>query len=469
MEKNIVALVDFGSTFTKVVLVEAGNGSLLAASKAPTTVETDVIYGYKDALSSACSSLPFEPTTMTKLAASSAGGGLSVAAIGLVEDYTARAARQAALNAGAKVEIVLTGRLDITSINALNRLSPDILLFSGGTDGGQTRQVIDNAKMLTNCCLEVPIIVACNSEIAGNVADILGKQFYNVEITENVLPEIDTMNIEPARSIINKIFIEQVIIGKGLSQSKEFSQAVIMPTPEAVLIAIGLLSKGTTFTEGVGDLLAVDIGGATTDVHSAIDRFDLNHGISMHGLQYPPLSRSVQGDLGMRWSALSTFNADANWLVSESRKRNLHQDTMKRGCQQRNSKPHFLARDETNQWIDEMLAVSCTTLSLERHCGSMRAVYIQNQGVDLVQEGINCRNVPLLIGTGGMLAYDAKGEVTLKTALARQTNEVLSPESPDVVIDRKYILGAAGILSTIDPQAAFNLMKSELIAEAPMA
>ena len=68
-----------------------------------------------------------------------------------------------------------------------------------------------------------------------------------------------------------------------------------------------------------------------------------------------------------------------------------------------------------------------------------------------------------------MLAYDANGEVTLKTALARQTNEVLSPESPDVVIDRKYILGAAGILSTIDPQAAFNLMKSELIAEAPMA
>ena len=150
MNYDIVALVDFGSTFTKLALVELGTGLLLATAQEPTTIETDVVEGYRQALETVCSQLSIDSGLITPLAASSTAGGLSVAAIGLVDDYTVTAARQAALNAGAKVELVLTGKLDSTDIDAIHQLNPDIVLFSGGTDGGQTQQVIDNATSLAD-------------------------------------------------------------------------------------------------------------------------------------------------------------------------------------------------------------------------------------------------------------------------------------------------------------------------------
>ena len=148
MKNEVTALVDFGSTFTKVALVELETGSLLAKGQAHTTIKTDVIEGYGRALNQACDKISLDKKLVTPLAASSAGGGLSVAAIGLVDDYTATAARQAALNAGAKVDLVLSGRLNQTSIGVITKLTPDILLFSGGTDGGQTHQVLSNARKL---------------------------------------------------------------------------------------------------------------------------------------------------------------------------------------------------------------------------------------------------------------------------------------------------------------------------------
>ena len=175
MKKKVAALVDFGSTFTKVALVEPGTGFLLASGQAHTTVETDVIEGYERALAQACHKILLDKKLVTPLAASSAGGGLSVAAIGLVDDYTATAARQAALNAGAKVDLVLSGRLDQTSINTIYKLNPDILLFSGGTDGGQTHQVLSNARNLSDYRFDIPIIIACNREISDQISDILVK------------------------------------------------------------------------------------------------------------------------------------------------------------------------------------------------------------------------------------------------------------------------------------------------------
>ena len=172
---NIFALTDFGSTFTKVALVETPTGRLLATAQTPTTVQTDVMLGYRSALESACSVATVSPDNIEVRAASSAGGGLSVVSIGLVEDYTAAASRQAALNAGAKVSGVLAGRLDITQLKILEDVKPDVVLFSGGTDGGQSEQVINNARLLANSIRECPIIVACNNDIAGIVADIFSE------------------------------------------------------------------------------------------------------------------------------------------------------------------------------------------------------------------------------------------------------------------------------------------------------
>ena len=153
---NAIALVDFGSTFTKLTITEAGTGRLLAAAQAPTTVETDVMEGYRDALDRALGQVPGKPKIVRRLAASSAGGGLRVAAIGLVPEYTEAAARQAALNAGARIVLRLAGRLDERAVTALEEAQPEIVLFSGGTDGGQRAQVLENAEGDIRCSYREP-------------------------------------------------------------------------------------------------------------------------------------------------------------------------------------------------------------------------------------------------------------------------------------------------------------------------
>ena len=246
MSVNAVALADFGSTFTKLTVVEAGSGRRLASAQAPTTVRTDVMEGYGEALSRAQTQLAPDTAVVEKLAASSAGGGLRVASVGLVADYTAAAARQAALNAGGKVELVLAGRLTPEQIALLEAQRPEIVLFSGGTDGGQHRQVLDNARAIAGARFDAHVIVACNCDVADAAAELLVADGHTAEVVGNVLPEIRTLDIEPARSAIHDAFIERVIRGKGLSRTEEFGRTVIMPTPEAALGGDPFAGRRTT-------------------------------------------------------------------------------------------------------------------------------------------------------------------------------------------------------------------------------
>lgn len=186
----------------------------------------------------------------------------------------------------------------------------------------------------------------------------------------------------------------------------------------------------------------------------------------MRGLSYPSLIRSVQGDLGMRWNADNVIEEDALWLEAMFTERNLNSKTMLKACHKRVDDPHFVTTSNPLDTIlDWLLATSCATLSIKRHCGSTRAVYVPNQGLDLIQEGSDFRDVPLLVGTGGVLIHMDNGVQVLEAALSRQSTTTLSPKSPRIVIDRQYILAAAGLLSTISKQAAFNLMKTELLSD----
>jgi len=455
----LVALADFGSTFTKLTLVEEGSGRRVASAATPTTVATDVMEGYARATEAALAEVGAPHTVVARLAASSAGGGLRVAAVGLVGDYTAAAARQAALNAGAKVELVLTGDLDRKKLAALEAVRPDIVLFSGGTDGGQRRQVLENAAALGTAGFAAHVIVACNADIAEEVAAGLERAGHRSRVVANVLPAIDRLDIEPARAAIRELFIEHVIMGKGLSTTAEFGRAVVMPTPEAVLVATRLLAHGPDGRGGVGDVMVVDIGGATTDVHSSAEPPALPVGITARGLPPLPLARSVQGDLGMRWSAPGVLEADRDWLLAQS---GSDPEVLTDAVRHRHARPDLLAASEDEAAIDRLLAVSCLTHSVRRHCGSVTTVYVPGQGARFLQEGLDLRAMPLVLGTGGMLVRDAAGEATLGAALARREKGALVPEAPRVVLDRSYILAAAGLLAGRDPEAAFRLMTAEL-------
>ncbi len=463
---NALALADFGSTFTKVALVEPENGRLLGLGQAPTTIATDVMEGYEAALAAARADCARPVAITARLAASSAGGGLRVAAVGLVADYTAEAARQAALNAGARIECVLSGRLGADDIATLEASRPEIVLFSGGTDGGQREQVLANAEMVGGATLDARIIIACNREIATEVAQLVGPAG-RVEIVANVLPKIRTLDIEPARTAIHEAFIRHVIRGKGLSQSREFGGTVIMPTPEAVLLATGLLAKGAAEHPGLGDVVVVDIGGATTDVHAAVSPKPVPAGVRTAGLPSLPLRRTVEGDLGMRWSAPSVLAADGAWLETACSAFGLDRDALARACARRRDDPGLVATGDNEDRLDRALAVACIAHALRRHCGTRTTVYVPGQGADFEQRGADLRAVPLVIGTGGMLARHPAGTDLLAAAVARQSKGALTPTSPRLLIDTRYILAGAGLLSTISPAGARTLLRTMLASGEP--
>ena len=451
-----VALTDFGSTFTKVTLVEDGSGRLLASSQHATTISTDVMDGYRAALTSAIRQVGRSVDLVAELAASSAGGGLRMAAIGVVAELTAAAGRQAALNAGARVEFVAAGDLGPDDAARLAAVRPEVLLFCGGTDGGQRDKVIANAAALAGVDGLQLVVVACNTDVAGPAAARFHRPGRSVQIVDNVLPTIDHLNIEPARAAIHELFIRHVIGGKHLSAGSAFEAMVTMPTPEAVLDAVRLLATWDGEDREPDGIVVVDVGGATTDVHSAAAVGERPAYITTTGLPSLPVTRSVQGDLGMRWGADSVVAADRAWLAATLE---ASTEELDRAASLRRGRTDWLAGTERERRVDNAFAVSCVHVALRRHCGTLSTVYLPGQGTQFVQRGLDLRQAPLLIGTGGALVAAPNAEELLGQAAARRVPESLTPTGPRIAIDRSYVLAAAGLLARRDRNAARGLLE----------
>jgi uncharacterized protein (TIGR01319 family) len=455
-----LALADFGSTFTKVRLVERPSGRLLAAAQAPTTIETDLMEGYAAALAAARAELEQPVELEAEIAASSAGGGLRVAAVGLVADLTAAAAHQAALNAGARVQTVLSGNLGEAELASLAGGRPEIVLFAGGTDGGQGELVLENARRLAAHGLDAHVVVACNSEVSEAVAETLVTGGIDTELAANVMPALGRLEIESAREAISRVFLEHVIGGKGLSAGPEFARMVRMPTPEAVLRGVRLLARGVPGHEGIGDTIVVDVGGATTDVHS--DRAEEAAAPGIEGPLLPsPLSRrTVEGDLGLRAGAAGVLKVDRRWLAE---RRGGADGPIAKAVAERAAHPAWVPEDAGEVELDRLLAVGCATHALARHCGTMLlSPGGRGEPPTLVRDGPDLREARRVIGTGGVFAHGEAGEELLRQALARSGPRSLAPRNAQVAVDSRYILATAGLIETIDPEAAFLLLKDEL-------
>jgi uncharacterized protein (TIGR01319 family) len=456
---GLVALADFGSTYTKVRLVDPAEGRLLARAKAPTTIATDLIEGYAAALAAARSQLADPGPIEREIAASSAGGGLRVAAIGLVADLTAAAARQAALNAGARVGAVLAGELGEGQLAELDRAGPEIVLFAGGTDGGQRQLVIENAHRLAAHGVSAHVVVACNSAAAEEVATILGEAGIAAAVADNVMPALGRLEIDSAREGILAAFLEHVIGGKELSASREFARMVKMPTPEAVLNATRLLARGPDGRGGVGDVIVVDVGGATTDVHSDRAVEPVTPGIEEPLLPSPPTLRTVEGDLGLRAGAPGVLAADRRWLGERLQG---GEEEAELAVAERAERPAWVPEDPAEAHLDRLLAIACTSQALDRHCGTMLLTRGEAGPPTLVRDGPDLREVSRMIGTGGVFAHGADGEGILSAALERRSPRSLSPRRPQLGIDRSYVLATAGLLASLDPTAAYRLLEREL-------
>lgn len=456
---GVVALADFGSTYTKVRLVDRGEGRLLARAEAPTSIDTDLMDGYAAALGEAQAACGGTVELEAEIAASSAGGGLRVAAVGLVADLTTAAARQAALNAGARIASVLAGPLEEEQLGALRATRPEIVLFAGGTDGGQAELVLENGRRLAAAGLGGHAVVACNAEVAEEVAALLLAAGTEATVAGNVMPRLGELKIESAREAILRVFLEHVIGGKGLSAGAEFERMVKMPTPEAVLEATRLLSRGADGEPGVGDVMVLDIGGATTDVHSNRAVEPAAPGIEDPLLPPPLTLRTVEGDLGLRAGAVGALAVDGRWIEGEAK---TDGESIRQAVLYRSEHPEWLPEDPPGTELDGLLAVGCATHALTRHCGTMLLSRGEGGPPTLVRDGPDLREVKQVLGTGGVFAHRKDGEKILRRALERRAPRSLAPREPELRIDGSYILSAAGLLAGLDPGAAMRLLRREL-------
>ena len=181
-------------------------------------------------------------------------------------------------------------------------LEPDIILLCGGTDGGNEKVVCENAKKIVNLKIDSYFIFAGNKEAKDFVKDEFVTGGKEISIAENVMPEIGVLNIESAQREIREIFMRNIIHAKGIRNVDKYLDNVLMPTPMAVLKAAELVAKGTRQQKGMGAALIVDLGGATTDIHSASYGKPTMPNVITKGLPEPYLKRTVEGDIGMRYN-----------------------------------------------------------------------------------------------------------------------------------------------------------------------
>ena len=234
MPTNAALLIDFGSTYTKLRAIDLDRRRILGSGQGPSTVATDVVIGMKAALADLERRLGTLPQFRYRLASSSAAGGLRMVTIGLVRELTAEAARQAALGAGARLVGSFAYRLTASDVAAVEALAPDIVLLCGGTDGGNREVILHNAHALAASALRCPVVVAGNREATDEIVAMLDDGERLVTAAANVLPAIDTLDIEPARAAIRDVFMRRIVSAKGIDRVHAAIDGVLMPTPAAV-------------------------------------------------------------------------------------------------------------------------------------------------------------------------------------------------------------------------------------------
>ncbi|MCL1995507.1 MAG: methylaspartate mutase accessory protein GlmL [Defluviitaleaceae bacterium] len=454
---ELLLLCDFGSTYTKLVAVDPKAKKIAATAKSYTTIETDVTLGYELALNEITKKTGKNTVFTKKLASSSAAGGLKIISSGLVPDLTAKASRLAAASAGAKIIKTYSYELTAAEEQYINYASPDIVLLSGGTDGGNKDVLLHNARVVARTTGSFAVIIAGNRSVAEQAASIIAENGKEVVITENVMPDFNSLNIAPVKDVIRELFIKNIISAKGLDKIQAIMDMDIIPTPLAVFEACELLS--TDF----GELMAYDLGGATTDVYSMAKGLPAQENCFLQGIPEPFAKRTVEGDIGMRYSAeaLIALIDEEQGLQNFCTKNNIDFSAFNKWQDICKKSPGVLPVDEyaSYQPIDEALAKAAISLSTNRHVGTKSKVKTL-AGEAFLQEGKDLTKIKHIIASGGAVINAKNPRAIMEAAFyAPQDLNLLKPFKADIWLDSANCLSAAGLLSRIEPQLALLLMK----------
>lgn len=436
MKPAEIIAADIGSTITKVSafsgLDGGGDGRFLGQGLGLTTVaEGDVTRGLEAARRDLETRLGVDTRAATLVAASSAAGGLRMTVHGLTPDMTLRAAREASLGAGAIVAFTTAGKMAPDDLEAVGRIKPNIVLLAGGVDFGDRDIVMANARCLASLKLQTPLVYAGNKSLRSEIGRLFESGGTPVFIVENVYPRIDELNIDPVRKVIQEVFARHIVTAPGMETVRKMVRDDIMPTPGAVMRSTEILA------EAMGDVMTVDVGGATTDVHSVTEGSPEFR--KMMIAPEPRSKRTVEGDLGVYINASRIVES----VGIESGP-----------FEQVRPIPETPSERETSA----QLARWAVGLSIWRHAGQLRVAYGAYGRNELV-EGRDLSAVGHVIGTGGALTRLGMGRQILQHVKPDPLkSKLLPPADAAVYLDRHNIMAAAGVLSRRYPKQALALL-----------
>lgn len=441
-------VAEIGSTTTVITAyqLKEKNVKIIAQTESYTTIDKgDVTLGIEKALKNMEEKVKDKISWEKFLATSSAAGGLSMTVHGLVYDMTVRAAKEAALGAGAILKYITSGKLRESHLKQILKIKPKLILLSGGVDYGEEETVLYNAELLSNLPLDIPIIYAGNTAVKEEIEEIFKEKNKNIIITENVYPKIDHLNVEPARKIIQEVFSKHIIHAPGMEKIYDVVDEEILPTPGAVMNTTELLN------ELYGDVLTVDIGGATTDIDSVTDGSPEIQKILVS--PQPRSKRTVDGGMGIYVNAHNVVEMIGKEVIKKDIEN--YEEILK------NISPY--PQNEEQEKFAAYLAKFCFLTSLKRHAGRIDYIFTPT-GRKKVAHGKDLTAVKTIFGTGGILSrskYNKEIFESLKQ-LKNSDDLLLPPKDVTFAYDKNYIFANIGVIANLDKEMAKKILQNDI-------
>ena len=451
-----VLVAEIGSTTTVVNAfdhLESDSSVFLGQGQAPTSVkEGDVNIGLQAAIEDMKKNLHIENEKLeytNMLATSSAAGGLRMTVHGLVYDMTVKAAKEAALGAGANIHLITAGKLSKVDMIKLDRIKPNIILIAGGVDYGERETALYNSELIAASDLNIPVIYAGNIAVADDVKLIFESysKEKNLHIVPNVYPKIDILNIEPTREVIQDIFEKHITEAKGMEKIREMVNGPIIPTPGAVMKASKILK------DEIGDLVTIDVGGATTDIHSVTEGTEKVNKILVE--PEPVAKRTVEGDLGVFINKKNIV--DIIKIEKLEKELNMSSEDIEKFTDSDIAIP----QTEEHKRFIERLTKEAVIVSINRHAGGYRTYF--GGKTNTLAFGKDLTAVKWIVGTGGALTrLTAREEILNSISQFNRADKLLPTAEAKILIDNDYIMASLGVLSSLNKEAAIKLLLKSL-------
>jgi len=479
---NAILTIDVGSTTTKSILFKRNSAGKMVFSgfnQSKTTVETreeDVWVGILDSIKGLESKTGWKILKNGKLlspslvdsgvdlffATSSAGGGLQMVTVGLVKFYTAESAERTALGAGAIVMDVFSvddERTTYEKIMELKELRPDIILLSGGIEGGAISGVVQLGEVLAASEIrgkfgdyKIPLVYAGNSN-GREFISIALKDRFDLSITENIRPILDEENLSPARREITRIFMEHVMKrAPGYEKLVDRVSSPVLPTPGAVF---ELLSKYSEYNKK--HILAFDIGGATTDVFSAYNE---------------TVVRTVSANIGMSYSLLQTIDRAGLKNVIKWMPLEINEGDLENLATNKMISPTSLPSNELEIEMEIAVAKEILKIALLDHKKLAEKSYEEDTITieNLIKEKhrkvewdtgrseLNPLMIDMIIGSGGILSHQKR-----KNALEIMIDGFEAKGTTEFYVDSAFMMPHLGVLSSVNPALGLELFERECL------